>query len=103
MAEDFNKQMVRWTRALSIATIVIAVTTAFSGFFILKQWQSVTDAQSESREQLRAYVTFDGGTQIFNDDARYLQRKTINYIFDWNFYDADDAIKTKNKRGVAII
>jgi hypothetical protein len=63
MAEDLNKQMVRWTRALSIATIVIAVATAFSGFFILKQWQSVTDAQSDSREQLRAYVTFDRGTQ----------------------------------------
>jgi hypothetical protein len=87
MAQDFDRQMVGWTRALTIATIVIAIATAFSGFLILKQWQSVTDAQNDAREQLRAYVTFDGGSQIVNDDARDPQRKTINYIFVSNFHN----------------
>jgi hypothetical protein len=77
--------MVGWTRALSVAIIIIAIATTFSGFFILEQWQSVTDAQNDAREQLRAYVTFDGGSQIVNDDARDPQRKTINYIFGSNF------------------
>jgi hypothetical protein len=87
MPQDFDRQMVGWTRALSVATIIIAIATASSGFFILKQWQSVTDAQNDAREQLRAYVTFDGGSQIVNDDARDPQRKTINYIFASNFHN----------------
>jgi hypothetical protein len=71
----------RWVAAftfvLAAATIILAVATIVSTYFILGQWKAAVDAQADSREQLRAYVTFSGGVQITNDK----EGKSINYIF----------------------
>ena len=81
---DFEKKMIQWTRSLSIATIILAIATLGSNFFIWKQWRAAVDVQNDSREQLRAYVTYEGGSQIINDTK---EGHTFNYIFAARFHN----------------
>ncbi len=74
---DPHKTIARWTGAVAFFTFVLACATIASSYYISGQLSAMTNAQNDAREQLRAYVTYEGGSQIINDKAG----ETINYIF----------------------
>jgi hypothetical protein len=148
-----RRDMATWT--IAAFTIILAFATIITSYFIYGQWTAAVEAQNETRQQLKAYVTFEGGSQITGNDP---SGKTINYLFQPRFHNwgatrtshfvawasvkyfdgdvpnnldfskpfekvsaqdtilgpngvssigvtlpVDDAIKTKNKQGIAVI
>lgn len=61
---DVNSEMVRWTRILSIFTVVLAVASCIADVFIIGQWHAATEAQQDTRQQLRAAVGWAGVTIV---------------------------------------
>jgi hypothetical protein len=60
--------MVRWTRAVAIFTLLLVLTSAITDVFIYLQLKIASDAQVDSRSQLRAWVTFQGATVLVTND-----------------------------------
>jgi hypothetical protein len=63
-----HREMVRWTRAVALFTFLLFVANAVSNFFIYEQWKVASDAQTDTREQLRAVVTLSQGNQFVSTD-----------------------------------
>jgi hypothetical protein len=86
-ADDQNRahrDIARWTRWVAFFTFVLAAATIVSSYFIWGQWNAAEEAQTDTRQQLRAYVTFVGGVQILNEDP---SGKTVNYFFRPRFHN----------------
>ena len=58
-----DQEMVRWTRAVAIFTFFLVATSVVSDWFIFQQWSVANKAQTDTREQLRAVVTY----QLMNE------------------------------------
>lgn len=58
-----DRAMVRWTRAVAVFTFFLIVTSAVSDWFIYQQYKVANNSQVDTRAQLRAVVTYTGGTQ----------------------------------------
>ena len=55
--------MVSWTRAVAVFTFFLVVTSAVSDWFIYQQYKVANDSQVDTRAQLRAVITYTGGSQ----------------------------------------
>jgi len=67
-----------------VFTVILALATIISSYFIYGQWSAAVEAQNETRQQLKAYVTFEGASQLIGNDPA---GKTINYLFRPQFHN----------------
>jgi hypothetical protein len=77
-----GRDMATW--AMAAFTFILAIATIISSYFIYGQWSASVEAQNETRQQLKAYVTFEGGSSVIGNDPA---GKTINYLFRPQFHN----------------
>src|SRR5277367_6681066 len=80
-----DREMVRWTRAVAIFTFFLVATSAVSDWFIYQQLKVANDAQIDTREQLRAVVSFVGFAPLGINDK---DGKISNYLFRAQFQNS---------------
>lgn len=61
---QLDRDMVKWTRAVAWFTGLLFVANAVGLFFIWQQWRVANASQVDTREQLRAVVTYEGATFV---------------------------------------
>lgn len=73
--ETIRSDLIRWTRKVAIFTGVLAgvtfllvVANIIANVFIYQQWHVASQAQEDSRAQLRALVTIGGGQITITND-----------------------------------
>ena len=79
-----HRDIAKWTKWVAAFTFILAIATGISSYLIYGQWSAALEAQNETRQQLKAYVTFTGGSQIISNDPG---GKTINYLFQPQFHN----------------
>jgi hypothetical protein len=77
-----ERDMVKWTRAVAVFTFFLVIVSAVSDFFIFQQWKVASDAQSDTRIQLKAVVVANNAVQTVIKDT---QGKPTLYIVLMNF------------------
>ncbi len=63
-AQRRDALMVRWTKVVGIFTALLFATSAIANVFIWLQWRVAANAQIDTREQLRAELSFQGISEI---------------------------------------
>jgi hypothetical protein len=77
--------MVQWTRAVAIFTFFLVLASAVSDWFIYRQYKVANDAQFDTREQLRAVVTFQLMNEFIQADK---DGKILSYAFQPQFFNS---------------
>ena len=77
-AYDPHRVIAKWTRAVAIFTFFLVAASAASDYFIYQQYRVANDAQTDTREQLRAVITFSGGEILIVKDQN---KKPLYYLF----------------------
>jgi hypothetical protein len=67
-AAQHHRDLVKWTRGVAIFTGLLFVANVASNFFIWQQWRVMVNAQRDTREQLRAVISQNGGFTVFLHD-----------------------------------
>src|ERR1051325_2998587 len=55
-----HQAVARWTLAVAVFTFFLVVVSGVADWFIYQQYRVANDAQRDTREQLRAVVTYSG-------------------------------------------
>ena len=81
----FEQDLVKWTKSVAQFTGLLFLANAIGLFFIYEQWKVASDAQTDTRQQLRALVTYQGmGENIINDP----NGKPIGFVFQPTYFNS---------------